>query len=252
MRKQLYWLSDAEWKRLEPLLPRGRRGAHRVDDRRIISGIMHMLRSGARWRDCPPEYGPYTTIYNRFNRWSRQGIWFEMFEALTGSTGIIGTVAIDSSHIKAHRSAAGGKGTFREAIGRSRGGRTTKIHALTDAEGRPRVLLLSPGNVNDIALAPALLAAAGPIKHLIADKAYDANSLRRLLAGQGAKAVIPSTTSRNRPIPYNKALYRQRNLIERMFARLKDFRRVATRYDKLARNFLAGAIIAATVVWWLN
>jgi transposase len=110
MRKQLYWLSDAEWHRLEPLLPRGRRGAHRVDDRRIISGIMHMLRSGARWRDCPPEYGPYTTIYNRFNRWSRQGIWFEMFEALTGSTGIIGTVAIDSSHIKAHRSAAGGKG----------------------------------------------------------------------------------------------------------------------------------------------
>ena len=110
MRKQLYWLSDAEWKRLEPLLPRGRRGAHRVDDRRVVSGIVHMLRSGARWRDCPPEYGPYTTIYNRFNRWSRQGIWFEMFEALTGKTGIVGTVAIDSSHIKAHRSAAGGKG----------------------------------------------------------------------------------------------------------------------------------------------
>ena len=86
----------------------------------------------------------------------------------------------------------------------------------------------------------------------ISSQAYDANSLRRLLAGQGAKAVIPSTTSRNRPIPSNKALYRQRNLIERMFARLKDFRRVATRYDKLARNFLAGAIIAATVVWWLN
>ena len=106
MRKQLYWLNDAEWKRLEPLLPRGRRGAHRVDDRRVISGIVHMLRSGARWRDCPPEYGPYTTIYNRFNRWSRQGLWFEMFEALTGSTGIIGAVAIDSSHIKAHRSAA--------------------------------------------------------------------------------------------------------------------------------------------------
>jgi transposase len=94
MRKQLYWLSDGEWKRLEPLLPRGRRGAHRVDDRRVISGII----------------GPYTTIYNRFNRWSRQGIWFEMFEALTGSTGLIGTVAIDSTHIKAHRSAAGGKG----------------------------------------------------------------------------------------------------------------------------------------------
>lgn len=87
---------------------------------------------------------------------------------------------------------------------------------------------------------------------MIADKAYDANSLRQLLANQGAKAVIPSTKSRSRPIFYNKTVYRQRNLIERMFARLKDFRRIATRYDKLARNFLAGAFIVAIVVWWLN
>ncbi len=123
---------------------------------------------------------------------------------------------------------------------------------MTDDEGRPRVLLLSPGNINDIALAPALLAAAGPIKRLIADKAYDANSLRQLLADGRAKAVIPSTASRRQPILYDRKLYRQRNLIERMFARLKDFRRVATRYDKLARNFLAGALIAATAAWWLN
>ena len=106
MRKQLYWLSDEEWRRIEPLLPRGRRGAHRVDDRRVISGIMHMLRSGARWRDCPPEYGPYTTIYNRFNRWSRQGIWLDMFKALTGSSELFGTVSIDSSHVKASRQVA--------------------------------------------------------------------------------------------------------------------------------------------------
>ena len=110
MVRNLYWLSDDEWLRIEPHLPRGRRGAHRVDDRRVISGIVHMLRTGARWRDCPGDYGPYTTIYNRFNRWSRQGLWFEIFEALTGKTGIVGPAAIDSSHIKAHRSAAGGKG----------------------------------------------------------------------------------------------------------------------------------------------
>jgi transposase len=97
-----------------------------------------------------------------------------------------------------------------------------------------------------------LLAAAGPIKCLIADKAYDANSLRQILAATRAKAVIPSTTSRREPIPYDKRLYRQRNLIERMFARLKDFRRIATRYDKLARNFLAATLIAATALWWLN
>ncbi len=108
--KSIYWLSDAEWARIEPLLPRGRRGAHRVDDRRVISGIVHMLRSGSRWRDCPAAYGPYTTIYNRFNRWSRQGIWLSMFEALTGQSPIHGLAAIDSTHIKAHRSAAGAKG----------------------------------------------------------------------------------------------------------------------------------------------
>jgi transposase len=72
------------------------------------------------------------------------------------------------------------------------------------------------------------------------------------LADQGARAVIPSTASRREPIPYSKTIYRQRNLIERMFSRLKDFRRVATRYDKLARNFLAGALLAAALVWWIN
>jgi hypothetical protein len=69
-----------------------------------------MVKSGARWRDCPAEYGPYTTIYNRFNRWSRQGVWLGIFEALTGKMALISTASIDSSHIKAHRSAAGGKG----------------------------------------------------------------------------------------------------------------------------------------------
>jgi transposase len=127
MRKQLYWLSDEEWQRIEPLLPRGRRGARRVDDRRVISGILYMLRSGARWRDCPPEYGPYTTIYNRFNRWSRQGIWLAMFQAATGRVELFGTAAIDSSHVKAHRSAAGGKG-----------GPSRKPSAARGAGARPR------------------------------------------------------------------------------------------------------------------
>jgi transposase len=110
MGKHLYWLNDREWAKIEPLLPRGRRGARRVDDRRVISGIVHMLRTGARWRDCPPAYGPYTTIYNRYHRWSLQGVWFAIFEALTGSSGVYGTAAVDATHIKAHRSAAGAKG----------------------------------------------------------------------------------------------------------------------------------------------
>jgi transposase len=102
-----------------------------------------------------------------------------------------------------------------------------------------------------VALAPELLRAAGSIQRLIADKAYDTNSFRDLLAKHEVEAVIPPLSRRKRPIPYDAAAYRERNLIERMFSRLKDFRRVATRYDKLARNFLAGATLAAVILWWI-
>ena len=88
---------------LRPVLERG-------DDRRIISGIIHMLQCGARWRDCPPEYGPYTTIYNRFNRWSKRGHWQAIFKALANGGKDSVTLSIDSTSIKAHRSASGGKG----------------------------------------------------------------------------------------------------------------------------------------------
>ena len=108
MAKQVQWLSDEEWARIEPLLPRGRKGARRVDDRRVISGIVHMLKSGARWRDCPPEFGPYTTVYNRFNRWARNGVWVRVFEALAAKSPH-SMALIDSSIIRAHQHAAGGK-----------------------------------------------------------------------------------------------------------------------------------------------
>jgi transposase len=107
-----------------------------VDDHRVISGIVHMLQSGARWRDCPPEYGPYTTVYNRFNRWSRRGRWQQIFDELA-ATVANDTRSIDSTSIKVQRSAAGGEGgASKQHIGRSRGGRTTKIHGITDSQGR--------------------------------------------------------------------------------------------------------------------
>jgi transposase len=101
-------------------------------------------------------------------------------------------------------------------------------------------------------MAAALVRAAGPIPRLLADRGYDADHLRKLLADQATEAVIPSTTSRRAPIPYDTLAYRDRNRVERMWCRLKDFRRVATRYDKLARNYLSGALIAATCAYWCN
>jgi len=101
-------------------------------------------------------------------------------------------------------------------------------------------------------MAPTLIAAAGPISRLMADKAYDTNPLRALLADKGIEPVIPSIRRRKPLIPYDARAYRERNLIERMFCRLKDFRRIATRYDKLARNFLASVMLVAALIWWLN
>ena len=119
-----------------------------------------------------------------------------------------------------------------------------------DDHGRPRVLLLSAGNTNDITMAHALIEAAGTVQKLLADRGYDADHLRKRLSERNAEAVIPTTTSRKRPIPYDIVAYRQRNTVERLWARLKDYRRVATRYDKLAANYLSGVLIAATVCYW--
>src|SRR4051794_17868730 len=144
------------------------------------------------------------------------------------------------------------RGAFVQAIGNSRGGRTTKIHAVADAQGRPRLILLTPGNASDMATAPLLLRALPPITHVVADRGYDSNGLRALIDQLGAEAVIPPSSDRVRQIPYDRVAYRSRNLVERLWCRLKDWRRVATRYDKLARNFLAAAMIAAAISYWCN
>lgn len=106
----LFWLSDEQWRAIEPLLPKNQPGARRVDDRRVISGIIHVLKIGCRWCDCPSDYGPSTTVYNRFNRWSRRRFWLGFLEALAGSGAVTKSTAIDSTYVKAQRSAFGGKG----------------------------------------------------------------------------------------------------------------------------------------------
>ena len=105
-----YRLSDGRWALIAPLMPTGRRGVKPTRNREVISGILHVLKYGCRWRDCPEVFGPYTTIYNRFNRWAKRGHWQTIFEALArcGKDGV--TLSIDSTSVKAHRSASGGKG----------------------------------------------------------------------------------------------------------------------------------------------
>lgn len=109
MRGNLFWLGDEQWSRIQPFLPTDVRGKDRVDDRRVISGIVHVIKSGCRWIDCPPEYGPSKTIYNRFVRWAERGIWERLFRELAQRGHATDVQMIDSTHAKAHRSAAGAK-----------------------------------------------------------------------------------------------------------------------------------------------
>lgn len=107
---RLFWLNDEQWAAIEPFMPKNQPGARRVDDRRVISGIIHVLKTGCRWVDCPREYGPHTTVYNRFNRWSRKRFWTGMLEALAAAGAVTTSTSIDSTYVKAQRSAFGGKG----------------------------------------------------------------------------------------------------------------------------------------------
>ena len=108
-----FWLNDVQFERLEAHLPTDTRGRPRVDDRRVISGIVHVLLSGCRWKDAPAVYGPRKTLYNRFQRWAAKGVWSKLFHALATAEGPPAELLIDSSAAKAHRCAAGGKGGSR-------------------------------------------------------------------------------------------------------------------------------------------
>ena len=123
----LFWFSDTQWARFEPLLPSNTRGLKRVDDRRVLSGIVHVIRSGGRWVDAPTAYGPKKTLYNRYMRWAERGVWEGIFSAIAGADGAPDRLMIDSTIVKAHRSSGGGKG-----------GLWLMVSADPKAGGRPR------------------------------------------------------------------------------------------------------------------
>ena len=143
------------------------------------------------------------------------------------------------------------RGAQVEAIGLTKGGRNSKIHAVVDEFCRPWVFVLTPGNAADCTLAEICVSLIPGIKELLADKGYDSDSFRAFLRSLGIKPVIPGRSNRKKKIRYDKKAYKKRNVVERCFCRLKDFRRIATRYDKLARNFFSALCLVATFAYWL-
>ena len=231
-----------------------------------LEAVLHLQRTGCPWRDLPAKLGCWHAVYMRFRRWEARGVWTRLWQNLqaepfAGARGLL----LDSTTVRAHPHAAGApkKNGADQSLGRSRGGWGTKIHAATPDEnsrpfGQPPLvpsaasavaLHLTPGQAHDGRQFEVLYESLDPdnvLEFAALDKGYDADRIRERLAGDGIEPVIPPMSSRCRKPPCDKERYRSRNRIERFFNKLKQFRRLATRYDKLAKTFFAALCLVAS------
>jgi transposase len=246
-------LRDDQWDRIKDTLPgrMGSVGVTAVNNRRFVDAVLYRYRTGIPWRDLPESLGDWNNTHRRFSRWAVRGVWATLLVLLSADADNEYAM-IDSTVVRAHQHSSGArKADGDQAIGRSKGGLSTKIHALVDALGNPLTILLTGGQVHDLAGADALLPGM-KAEALLADKAFDADErVIKPLEAAGKTAVIPSKSNRKNPRTYDKAQYEARHLIENFFCWAKQFRAVATRYDKTSRNFLAALHLVA-VLCWLN
>ncbi|MFI1628151.1 IS5 family transposase [Streptomyces noursei] len=302
-------LTDAQWQQIEPLLPaNGKPGGQWADHRRVVNGVLFRARTGVPWQDLPERYGPWQTVYERHRRWSADGTWRKALTELqieadaadpdralaqdveeeAGQGQREWAVNIDSTVCRAHQHAAGAcrrpprdfpqkRGGVRvevdgrEALGRSRGGVTCKIHLLSDDRARPLTWQTSPGQRGDCPMFVTVLEGLrirrrGPGRprsrpdRVRGDKAYSSCQTRAYLRRRGIKATIaqPDDQRNNRkrkgqaggrPPAFDKAQYRRRSAVERCVNKWKQHRAVATRYDKRDYIFNGTLTVAAIIIW---
>ncbi|MER6367514.1 IS5 family transposase [Streptomyces mirabilis] len=275
-------LTDAQWARIEPLLPdrRPKRGGRWRDHREVIGAIAFKFQTGTQWVHLPEKYGNWRGVYNRLRMWAVDGTWERVFIALMAQADaeedLAWAVSVDSTIVRAHQHAAGArkKGPRRasadHALGRSRGGLTTKIHLAADAHCRPLAFVVTAGQAGD---APAFTDVMARLRVprrrgrprtrpevILADKAYSSRAIRDHLRRRGIRAVIPVPANQQghrlrrgsrggRPPAFDREAYKQRNTVERCINRLKQWRGIATRYEKTATIYLAGLHIAGIFLW---
>ncbi|NEB19673.1 IS5 family transposase [Streptomyces coelicoflavus] len=277
-------ITDAMWGRIEPLMPadpvRGRRWA---DHRRTLEAIAWKYRTCSPWRDLPEELGSFQTAHKRLIRWAVDGTWARILAAVLATADadddVEWTVSVDSTICRAHQHAAGavkrglrdGSEPDDHALGRSRGGLSTKVHLASDNRARPLALYVTAGQAGD---APAFEAVMARIRvprrglgrprtrpeTVLADRAYSSRAIRSHLRRRGIRAVIPQPADQvghrlrrgragGRPPGFDAEAYKQRNTVERCISRLKQWRGLAMRTDKLALAYEAALHLAAILIW---
>lgn len=261
-------LTHAQWLKIEPMLPANKPQPGRPwrCHRQILNAILWVIRTGAPWRDIPTAYGPWSTAYSRFRRWRDSGLWRRLLERLHGHLHLRGLLdwsfhMLDGTVVRAHQHAAGAplhelesaQRAAAEALGRSRGGLSTKPILRIDAHGRLRALLVVPGQRHESVFFEALMeqgAMQGERgrprlrpERITADKAYSMPRIRSWCRAHNVCVTIPRKSDQHRGGPFDRELYRKRSAIERKINRFKEFRGLATRYDKQVASYAAR--------WWI-
>jgi transposase len=233
-----YYIKSVDWEKIYSFLrsQRSIRVGNEEKTRIFAEGVYFIMRTGAQWRELPAYYGKWRSVHKRFEAWSNKGLWSQILEYFTedydGES-----VMIDATIVRAHPCASGyEKGqNEREGLGRSKGGFTTKIHAVVDALGQALKFSLTPGQRHDITQASSLLQGFENA-NIIADKGYDSNVLVDQIQNQNCVPVIPPRSNRKTPREYDEDLYKERHLVACFFNKIKQFRRLFSRFDKKASS----------------
>ena len=246
-----YYLSPRKWQKIYGYLQQIGR-IHVQDEnrtRRFLEGVFYILRTGSQWCELPHYYGKWRSVHKRFEYWCCKGILERILSMITEDCDGE-SVMIDATIVRSHPCAAGYKKNSQdqEALGRSKGGFTTKIHAVVDALGQALRFKLTSGQRHDVSQASELLYGFKDA-NVLGDKGYDSQKLISQIQNQGCTPVIPPRSNRKNPRDYDKHLYKERHLVECFFNKIKHFRRVFSRFDKKASTYMRFLTYAAIIIW---
>jgi transposase len=242
---ELMEITAEQYKKIADSLPI-QRGNVKLENLQVLNAILYVAEQGCKWRGLPSRFVNWHSIYTRMNRWAKSGVLDRVFEKLQTEQIVrikIEAFSLDSTSIKVHPDGTGAlKKNGPQAIGKSRGGWNTKIHMVAADARTAVVFALSPGNAHDAPEGRSLLEELGPMPEglpMLMDKAYEGNETRQLVLDLGMIPVVPPKSNRLDPWEYDRELYKKRNEVERLFRRLKGFRRIFSRFEKLDVVFLA-------------